>query len=132
MAVEQYSRSHSRSRGIHNERENLRGRLFYLFYRFIRDIRLEIPIGIVTPILSGIGDLLVLNVELPDEESPQGDILEVAVNTPTLFDSQIYLFETVGTLLSLLGNTPDQQLSLLQVPRFGYMTSFLTNSLSHR
>jgi len=78
---------------------------------------MEIPTEIVTAILSGIGDLLVLNVELPDEDSPQGDILEVAVNTPTLFDSQIYLFETVGTLLSLLGNMPDEQLGLLQVIR---------------
>jgi exportin-T len=88
---------------------------------------MEIPREIVTAILSGIGDLLVLNVELPDEDSPQDDILEVAVNTPTLFDSQIYLFETVGTLLSLLGNTPDQQLSLLQVVRLSHAASCITD-----
>lgn len=102
-------------RGIHTSRENMRGRLFYLFHRFIRDIRFEIPQGIVTTILSNIGDLLILSVELPEEDSPVDDILETAVNTPTLFDSQIYLFETVGTLLGLLGNVPGEQLSLLQV-----------------
>lgn len=66
-------------------------------------------------ILNGIGDLLILNVEMPDEDSPQEDILEAAVNTSTLFDSQIYLFETVGNLLSLLNNAPTEQVALLQV-----------------
>lgn len=102
-------------RGIHNERENLRGRLYYLFHRFIRDIRQEIPQEIITTILNNIGDLLVLNVEIPEEESPQDDPLESAVSTPTLFDSQIYLFETVGSLLSLLNNAPAEQLNILQV-----------------
>lgn len=102
-------------RGIHNERENLRGRLFYLFHRFIRDIRHEIPQEFITTILSNIGDLLILNVELPEEDSPLEDPLEAAVNTPTLFDSQIYLFETVGSLLSLLDKVPVEQLNLLQV-----------------
>lgn len=102
--------------------------MFYLFHRFIKDIRNEIPQEIVTTILSNIGDLLVLNVELPEEDSPQEDLLDSAVNTPTLFDSQIYLFETVGSLLSLLHNAPAEQLSILQVrlPRsitFGAITA---------
>lgn len=101
--------------GIHTGIENLRGRLFYLFHRFIHGIRFEIPQEIVTTILSNIGDLLILNVELPEEDSPQDDILASAVNTPSLFDSQIYLFETVGTLLSLLSAQPAEQLGLLQV-----------------
>lgn len=93
---------------------------------------MEIPRDIVTAILSGIGDLLILSVELPEEDSPQDDILEVAVNTPTLFDSQIYLFETVGTLLSLLGNTPDQQLTLLQVIRLSTTASCIIDPSSQR
>lgn len=111
---------HIQNSGIHTSHQNLRGRLFYLFHRFIRDIRFEIPQEIVTTILSNIGDLLVLNVEIPEEDSPQDDILTAAVNTPSLFDSQIYLFETVGTLLSLLSNQPTEQLGLLQVRIFTY------------
>ncbi|KAF8309914.1 ARM repeat-containing protein [Clavulina sp. PMI_390] len=111
------------TKGIHNEQENLRGRLFYLFHRFIRDIRQEIPQEFITTILSNIGDLLILNVELPEDDSPQDDILEAAVNTATLFDSQIYLFETVGTLLALMHNSPGEQVSLLQALTTPLLTS---------
>jgi exportin-T len=115
--IADYGQPHSlrNDRGIHNIKENLRGRLFYLFHRFIYNIRAEIPEEAVTTILNSIGDLLVLNVELPEEESPQDDPLEAAVNSTSLFDSQIYLFETAGSLLSLLGSTPTQQVALLQV-----------------
>jgi len=92
----------------------LRGRLFYLFHRFIKDIRSEIPHELVPTILNSIGDLVVLNVELPEPDSPGIDPLENAVNTPSLFDSQLYLFETVGTLLSLLSGVQVEQAVLLQ------------------
>jgi exportin-T len=58
---------------------------------------------------------MVLNVELPEPDSPGIDPLENAVNTPSLFDSQLYLFETVGTLLSLLSGVQVEQAVFLQV-----------------
>ena len=102
-------------RGIHTPQTALRGRLFYLFHRFIKDIRSEIPHELVPTILNSIGDLMVLNVELPEPDSPQIDPLEAAVNAPSLFDSQLYLFETVGTLLSLLSGVQAEQAVLLRV-----------------
>ena len=65
---------------------------------------------------------MVVQAELPEIESSdedlgfpsQPDILFAAVNEPNVFDSQIYLFEAAGTLVSLTFQTPDQQAALLQ------------------
>ena len=64
--------------------------------------------------MEGIRDLLAIQVELPELENPESaDLLQEAVTAPTIFDSQLYLFETVGTLVSLLYKTPDQAAALL-------------------
>lgn len=55
-----------------------------------------------------------IQVELPVLEDPESqDILSEAVVASTLFDSQLYLFEAAGTLVSLLYRTPDQASALL-------------------
>ena len=42
-------------------------------------------------------------------ESPEQDLLAEAIKHPGIFDSQLYLFETAGTLLSLFYKTPEQR-----------------------
>lgn len=65
-------------------------------------------------IVEGIRDLLTIEVQIPDpEDAEQQDLLIEAVNHPGLFEPQLYLFETVGVLLSLLFKTSEQQTSLL-------------------
>lgn len=51
---------------------------------------------------------------MPSAESPSDAILTKAAGTPTVFDSQLYLFESVGTLVSILNQVPDQQVVLLR------------------
>lgn len=100
--------------GLHSQESSIRSRVFYLFYRFIRDDRNEIPEQVALSLLEGFRDLLAIEVELPELEDPATqDILTEAVSTPTIFDSQLYLFETAGTLVSLLNKTPDQAAALL-------------------
>lgn len=55
-----------------------------------------------------------MQADLPEPESPDQDILFEAVNDPSVFDSQLYLFEAAGTLVSLTYSVPDQQAALLQ------------------
>lgn len=130
---------------MHQSRKSGRGRVFYIFHRFIRELRSEMSESLIPSLLGSIEDLLALEIELPapDSEdlssssagsSPNPDqdansILEDAVRTSTLFDSQLWLFETTGTLISaLVGANEGQQLSLLQVRpsaptlRFGILT----------
>ena len=54
-----------------------------------------------------------MQVELPQLESPEQDLLTEALRLPADFDKQVYLFETAGLLLSLYFKTPDQQRQLL-------------------
>lgn len=63
--------------------------------------------------MQGIRDLLTIQVDLPTLDSPDDDLLAEAIKNPGLFDSQLYLFETLGTLISLVSKSPDQQASML-------------------
>ncbi len=117
---------------MHQTRKNRRGRVFYIFHRFIKELRNDIPQAIIPTLLESIQDLLALDIELPVPDSdnksnssagssptPDQDansILEEAVKTPGLFDNQLYLFETTGTMISLLmGEDDTQQVAVLEV-----------------
>lgn len=100
-------------RGLHNPDTRLRSRVFYLFHRFIKEDRNEIPVDLSGTIIESIRDLLVVQVEVPELEEGDQDILTEAVNSPSVFDAQLYLFETVGALVSIFYKTPDQASALL-------------------
>lgn len=100
--------------GLHNPEAAIRSRVFYLFHRFIREDRNEISPELAVSLLEGMRDLLDIQIELPELENPeQQDMLTEAVANPGIFDSQLYLFETAGTLISLLFKSPEQSSALL-------------------
>jgi exportin-T len=104
------------TRGVHNQNSTVRSRVFYLFHRFIKEGRNDMPVEIVPNVIEGLRDLLQIQVELPElenENPTQQEILTEAAANPGIFDSQLYLFETVGILLSLLFKTPERQAALL-------------------
>src|SRR4051794_5030188 len=95
--------------GIHNQNPSIRSRVFYLFHRFVKECRNDIPIEIVVDIVESIRDLLQVHMELPEVEGlTQQEFLDEAMANPGIFDAQLYLYETVGILVSLLFKTPDQ------------------------
>ncbi|KAF8149977.1 ARM repeat-containing protein [Crassisporium funariophilum] len=99
------------TRGLHNDNPQYRSRVFYLFHRFIKELRNEIPADISTSIIDSIRDLLPIVAEIPELEEPEMDVLTEAIKNST-FDSQLYLFETAATLNSLLYKDPAQQSSV--------------------
>ncbi|KAI0671757.1 ARM repeat-containing protein [Trametes maxima] len=102
------------TQGLHSPESSTRSRVYYLFYRFVREDRNEISPEVAVLLLDSIRDLLIIQVELPELENPESqDILQEAVTTSTIFDSQLYLFEAAGTLVSLLHRTPEQAAALL-------------------
>lgn len=115
---------------MHQPTKSRRGRVYYIFYRFIKQVQKELPQDILLSILNSIRDLLELEIELPPPDSdadssagssptPDQDgnaILEEAITASSIFDSQLYLFETTGTLISTMSSLgEDEQLNLLQV-----------------
>ncbi|KAG8712895.1 pre-tRNA nuclear export protein [Ceratobasidium sp. 395] len=102
------------ARGIHHPKESVRRRVFYIFHKFIKDCKTEIPAEYVTTIIDSMRDVLVVRAELPEPESSEQDLLSEALGSAGLFDSQLYLFESVGTLVSLLSKEPERQATVLQ------------------
>ncbi|KAG6331220.1 hypothetical protein ID866_7869 [Astraeus odoratus] len=101
------------ARGLHSSDMSVRQRTYYLFHRFIREGKNEISSELAISLLEGIRDLLSIQVELPKLESPEDDLLAEAIKNPGLFDSQLYIFETVGILAALLAKNPERQASVL-------------------
>lgn len=64
-------------------------------------------------LLTGIRDVLPVQVELPEVEGPDVDILAEAVTQSSIFDSQLYLFESTGILISLTFKSPEKSEALL-------------------
>ncbi|CAE6425668.1 unnamed protein product [Rhizoctonia solani] len=102
------------ARGIHHPKESVRRRVFYIFYKFIKDCKLEIPAEHVTTIIDSMRDILIVRAELPEPESSEQDLLNEALSSAGFFDSQLYLFESVGTLVSLLDKEPEKQAAVLE------------------
>lgn len=100
------------SRGVHNENQTYRLRVYYLFYRFIKDGRTDIPPDLAVRIINSIRDLLPVEVGPIETEDKDADPLMEAVNNAT-FNSHIYLHETAGILCSLLFKEPQEQSALL-------------------
>jgi exportin-T len=100
--------------GLHNQDSAVRARVFYLFHRFIKDGRNDIPPELSVNLVEGIRDLLAIQIELPELDDPeQQDLLTEAVNSPGIFDAQLYLFETAGILVNVLFRSKEQQTALL-------------------
>ncbi|GAA5834356.1 hypothetical protein JCM11251_007967 [Rhodosporidiobolus azoricus] len=106
--------------GLHQPDSAVQARVFYLFSRFIYQakgiVQANVSGELVSTILTGMQDLLVVTASLPDSDPPSLDLLtKSASSSPSssFFDAQLYLFETVGTLVSILNQIPDQQVVLL-------------------
>ena len=104
------------SSGIHHPSSTVRKRVFYLFFRFVQSLRIDIDIQHVPPILQAIQDLLTFDVEFPEDFDPSEfpgrsdqEILANFLKEPTMFDAQLYMFEAAGALVSTLWSLPEYQ-----------------------
>jgi exportin-T len=98
----------------------VRSRAFYLLHRFIKELRNDISPDLANMLLTQIADTLVVDSTLPTDETEVSSdagfteiVTELATHS-TSFDSQAYMFEAAGTLLSLLWRTSDAQQALFR------------------
>lgn len=80
--------------GLFNEQENVRLRLWYLFFRFVKLTRPSLNDEFLNGFLVKLAPLLVINAELPTKDEDD-DLVENGN-----FNNQLYLFESVGFLIS--------------------------------
>ncbi|KAK2463400.1 hypothetical protein APHAL10511_004486 [Amanita phalloides] len=100
------------NRGLHNSNSSHRSRVDYLFHRFIKEVRNDIPPDLSVSILDSLRDLISIEVRIPETEDGDLDPLSEAVKD-TIFDSQLYLYETTGILCSLLSKDHERQTKVL-------------------
>ncbi|GHJ86694.1 hypothetical protein NliqN6_3096 [Naganishia liquefaciens] len=96
------------SRGIHNPDIDVRNRVFYLFAKFVRELKNSIDPSFVPAILNGIGDALPVVAVLPEIENPGEDVLVKATTGTQPFDNHLHLFEAVGSLIHLVKDQAEQ------------------------
>lgn len=110
-------------RGLHHPNCNIRYRCCYLFYRFVLQgkpaIQTHFNLHDWQTIIDQLKDLIVIQAELPAQLASNGsrdehDILIKAVQSDSAFDSQLYLFEAIGILISFFSANPEQQIICLQ------------------
>ncbi|RUS19794.1 hypothetical protein BC938DRAFT_475667 [Jimgerdemannia flammicorona] len=101
------------TRGLHHSMRQIRSRSWYLFHRFVKFLRPKMG-NYVEIVLGSIQDLLVIQAELP-APSPSGTDSNISANNSgSTFDSQLYLFEAVGMLISHEAIPAEKQVKYLE------------------
>ncbi|KAI8984344.1 armadillo-type protein [Mycotypha africana] len=99
------------TRGLHHPVKQIRTRCWYLFQRFVKNLKPRME-PYVENVLSSLGDLLVIQAEPVVETNNMDGMPIPAAST---FDSQLYLFETVGMLISMESIDPLKQTEYLKI-----------------
>ncbi|KAJ9292676.1 hypothetical protein DTO271G3_8490 [Paecilomyces variotii] len=95
---------------VHHPLKKVRTRSWYLFQRFVKHLRAHIG-NVAETVIKAIGDLLVIQAEVPAEGS-DGDEMsseDHENSADAVFNSQLYLFEAVGSICSTAAIPSDKQ-----------------------
>ncbi|CEP20597.1 LOS1 [Cyberlindnera jadinii] len=85
------------SLGLHNNNEMVQMRCWYLFFRFAKLTKPELNDNLIQELVTDLSQtLLVIEAELPQKDD-DSELVEAS----SKFDNQLYLFETLGLLISL-------------------------------
>lgn len=94
----------------HHPVKKVKMRSWYLFQRFVRHLRSCIG-NVAQTVVEALGDLLVIQAEIPSEGSEDEDDHE---GIDPVFNNQLYLFEAVGIICSTLAISGDKQVVYAQ------------------
>ncbi|KAL8892335.1 MAG: hypothetical protein Q9215_000734 [Flavoplaca cf. flavocitrina] len=89
---------------VHHDHVKVRTRSWYLFHRFIKYLRQHLG-DIAQTVIQALSDLLPIKAEIPDEVSDNSDMSsnEDQQSPSARFDSQLYLYEAIGSICSTRG-----------------------------
>ncbi|KAF9961993.1 pre-tRNA nuclear export protein [Modicella reniformis] len=99
------------ARGLHHPLLANRTRVWYLFWRFTKDLKVKLSPFIQT-VLTSIRDVLTVEASLPPILAPDFDLSTYKDQT---FETKTYLFEAVGLLISQHSIPAQQQFEYLSV-----------------
>ena len=103
-------------RFVHHDHLTVKMRAWYLFHRFVKHVRQHVG-SIAETVIQALSDLLPIQAELSEDNSENdNDDVSSSENNQTAnaqFDSQLYLYETVGCIGSARSIPPEKQVLLV-------------------
>ena len=101
-------------RFVHSNNTKVRHRAWHYFLRFARTLRMKLG-DLAETIIGAVGDLLLIRAELPtlDDGDESSSSSAQGPRDPT-FQSQLFLFEAIGSLASIPSLSTEKQVALLQ------------------
>ncbi|KAL4862307.1 Exportin-T [Aspergillus spectabilis] len=99
----------------HHPLKKVKTRAWYLFQRLVKQLRIYID-NVAHTVVEALGDLLVIQAELSSEGS-DGDEMsseDHEGSADAVFNSQLYLFEAVGSICSIPNTPADKQVLYAQ------------------
>ncbi|KAG9296389.1 hypothetical protein G9A89_014981 [Geosiphon pyriformis] len=101
------------TRGLHHSNKQIRSRSCYLFHRFIKSLKSHMN-GYVATILPMVQDLMIVRAELPPMFNSGNNIWGKDQAMNGAISDQIYLFEAVGTLITVDSIPSENQLKFAE------------------
>ncbi|KAM7201021.1 Exportin-T [Naviculisporaceae sp. PSN 640] len=96
---------------VHHNHVRVRTRSWYLFMRFVKQLRAQVG-NVAKTVIQSIGDLLPIKAEVPSNEADDDMSSDESDHSAdAIFTSQLYLFEAVG-LISSTSTTPAEEQAL--------------------
>ncbi|KAK3313408.1 Exportin-T [Apodospora peruviana] len=96
---------------VHHDHVRVRTRSWYLFLRFVKQLRAQVQ-NVAKTVIQSIGDLLPIKAEVPNNDADDDmSSDESDRSADAIFNSQLYLFEAVGCISST-STTPVEQQAL--------------------
>ncbi|KID85398.1 tRNA exportin [Metarhizium guizhouense ARSEF 977] len=94
---------------VHHDHVRIKTRSWYLFHRFIKQLRSQVG-NVAETVIHSIGDLLPIKAEVPGEDADDDMSSDESDHSAdALFNSQLYLFEAIGCISSTHSTPADKQ-----------------------
>ncbi|CAM1505260.1 Fc.00g108970.m01.CDS01 [Cosmosporella sp. VM-42] len=94
---------------VHHQHVRIKTRSWYLFHRFVKQLRAQVG-NVAETIIQSIGDLLPIKAEVPGEDADDDMSSDESDHSAdALFTSQLYLFEAIGCISSTQSTPPEKQ-----------------------
>lgn len=94
---------------VHHDHVRIKTRSWYLFHRFLKQLRPQVG-NVAETVIQSIGDLLPIKAEVPGEDADDDMSSDESDHSAdALFTNQLYLFEAIGCISSTNNTTPANQ-----------------------
>jgi exportin-T len=115
---------------VHHSAVKVKTRSWYLFQRFVRQLRLQVG-HVAEVVVQNLSDLLVVQAVVPEENGDDDASSDGESSSDSAFNAQLYLFEAVGCICGSISVPAEKQVRFVQAiiqPIFSDMQNCLARA----